>query len=73
MALTTELVERRIKVIKFNIDERSIISIYKGINHDRTFTINEILTNINHVEEVDLKELMNRTAEKLKKLMIGSF
>ena len=55
-------------MIKFNIDERSIISIYKGINPDRTSTINEILSNINYVEEMDLKSLMNKTAEKLKKI-----
>ena len=55
-------------MIKFNIDERSIISIYKGIEPNRTSTINRILSNINYVEEKDLKELMNTTAIKLKKI-----
>lgn len=56
------------KMIAFNIDERSIISIYKGINPNRTSIINRILSNINYVEEKDLKELMNITATKLKKI-----
>lgn len=55
-------------MITFNIDERSIISIYKGIEPNRTSTINRILSNINYVEEKGLKELMNITAIKLKKI-----
>jgi hypothetical protein len=55
-------------MITFNIDERSIISIYKGIEPNRASTINRILSNINYVEEKDLKELMNTTAIKLKKI-----
>ena len=59
-------------MIKFNIDERSIISIYKGISPNRTSTINGILDNINYVEE-ELKELMNKTAIKLKKITDEEF
>ena len=55
-------------MITFNIDERSIISIYKRIEPNRASTINRILSNINYVEEKDLKELMNTTAIKLKKI-----
>ena len=55
-------------MITFNIDERSIISIYKGIEPNRVSTINRILSNINYVEEKDIKELMNTTAIKLKKI-----
>ena len=60
-------------MIKFNIDERSIISIYKGISPNRTSTINGILDNINYVEEEELKELMNKTAIKLKKITDEEF
>jgi hypothetical protein len=60
-------------MINFNIDERSIMSIYKGLNPNRTLVINRILTNINYVEEADLKNLMNVTAEKLKKITDEEF
>lgn len=60
-------------MITFNIDERSIINIYKGMVSNRTSTINRILSNIDYVEEKDLKNLMNITANKLKKITDEDF
>ena len=57
-------------MITFNIDERSIINMYKGMTANRTSTINRILSNIDYVEEKELKDLMNITATKLKKITI---
>lgn len=60
-------------MINFNIDERSIINMYKGMTANRTSTINRILSNIDYVEEKELKDLMNITATKLKKITDEEF
>ena len=50
----------------FNIDERSIISIYKGLKPNRTDIINRINENINFVEEKETRNIMQKIINKLK-------
>jgi len=59
--------------IVFNIDERSVISIYKGLNPNRTNVINRMVEQIDYVEEKEIELLMNEIINKLKILSDEEF